>query len=1012
MITRLRQTKIYSTLANKEDSEKILPTVEKIVEYVSPLLQKIPENMPEFTLHDPAHSNKIIEIMDKIIPEVVIQNFNSIELSLLILSAYLHDIGMTCDRIEKEHIIENDQEFDILFKSNIDKYQKYEQYKSEQNHRAATFIQDQIFTEFLRRNHVKRSAKYILENLTEGKYELTYNDIPFYKLLIKICNAHGEPVKNLYDNNMFPKETLIGNHIINVQYLSLILRLADILDLDAERTPKVIYEFVNPENPISILEWKKHRAVIGSSINEKKILFEAECSSPEVERALKEFIDWIELERKETIELLQTYSSEETKKYFLTLEEPVTKERIYSDESYIYNDLKFNLDYQRIMSLLMGQKLYKDPTTALRELLQNSIDAIKVRQKVYENKSEQISPIITLNLFENTLSIEDNGIGMNKEIFENYFLQIGKSYYSSQNFYSQFNTLDVTSEFGIGILSTFMIANSITIDSRREPDDPLYPYEPIHFEIPAAQSFLVQKKGEKREIGTKIILNLKENNPLKNTLQLIEIIESLIPEFPFPILVKQNQDVVNYNKKNDFEIDVINHNIDFEDFLIKNQIDEYNWRKNYTHSLFSIDFENESDPQLQDIKGKLLIVNSNPINYYSTFNGSLSQRSFAVGYPETYKNKFYVQITDSIHSLFPKWLSYYSTLNLTRNACLSITPDRTDFTIDEKYKTLKTKIENKIINEFDGYLNSIQNTLGFDKTSKFINFLFVSGFFGIDLHEVRRGINISTNAKAFLLKWITVPVLSDQGEIIHIQLNKITDNENIGIIVNPVSEKNIPKLISFKSINNLQLVLLRNSHFLSHRDEELFLGLLGSTRDISSSIKTFLKPLAKNPIYLYRYKFQQVEKDLDHYQQTNISNSENIDDPGSVIFYIKDYTLSIYFNICSPFVNFLFKDLETKGYEKEVLKKQISNDLEQCIADSLNILKKSENIEDVKTAHSDYAHIALNEILNKDTKLLDNLNNIFSSLLKNAKDLKIVNENQEYTDLTHNELPWYWSKNI
>jgi hypothetical protein len=210
----------------------------------------------------------------------------------------------------------------------------------------------------------------------------------------------------------------------------------------------------------------------------------------------------------------------------------------------------------------------------------------------------------------------------------------------------------------------------------------------------------------------------------------------------------------------------------------------------------------------------------------------------------------------------------------------------------------------------------------------------------------------------------------------------------------------------------LQLVLLRNSHFLSHRDEELFLGLLGSTRDISSSIKTFLKPLAKNPIYLYRYKFQQVEKDLDHYQQTNISNSENIDDPGSVIFYIKDYTLSIYFNICSPFVNFLFKDLETKGYEKEVLKKQISNDLEQCIADSLNILKKSENIEDVKTAHSDYAHIALNEILNKDTKLLDNLNNIFSSLLKNAKDLKIVNENQEYTDLTHNELPWYWSKNI
>ncbi|QDZ60777.1 hypothetical protein EVD19_09105 [Elizabethkingia meningoseptica] len=366
----------------------------------------------------------------------------------------------------------------------------------------------------------------------------------------------------------------------------MILRLADILDLDAERTPKVIYEFVNPENPISILEWKKHRAVIGSSINDKKILFEAECSSPEVERALKEFIDWIEIERKETMELLQTYIPEETKKYFLTLKEPITQDRIYSDESYIYNDLKFNLDYQRIMSLLMGQKLYKDPTTALRELLQNSIDAIKVRQKVYENKVEQILPLIKIELFENTLSIEDNGMGMDKAIFENYFLQIGKSYYSSQIFYSRFNNLDVTSEFGIGILSAFMIANSIVIDSRREPDDPLSPYQPIYFEIPAAQSYLIQRKSEKREIGTKIILGLKENNPFKDSLQLVNIIQTIIPNSPFPIIIKQNEEEYLYEKKDVIKINKLEHNINFEDFIKQNRINDYDWINKYTHFSF------------------------------------------------------------------------------------------------------------------------------------------------------------------------------------------------------------------------------------------------------------------------------------------------------------------------------------------------------------------------------------------------------------------------------------------
>jgi molecular chaperone HtpG len=66
------------------------------------------------------------------------------------------------------------------------------------------------------------------------------------------------------------------------------------------------------------------------------------------------------------MELLKTYKSENSEKYFLLLEDEVTKNRIYSDGSYVYNDLMFSLDYQRIMSLLMGQKLYKDPTTALR----------------------------------------------------------------------------------------------------------------------------------------------------------------------------------------------------------------------------------------------------------------------------------------------------------------------------------------------------------------------------------------------------------------------------------------------------------------------------------------------------------------------------------------------------------------------------------------------------------------------------------------------------------------------
>ncbi len=206
----------------------------------------------------------------------------------------------------------------------------------------------------------------------------------------------------------------------------------------------MIYEFVNPKDPVSILEWKKHRSVIGRYITPTDVLFEAKCSSPEVERALKEFIYWIEVERKESIELLKNYADKISQKYRLELHNIIPDDRIKSDGSYIYNDLKFEIDHQRVMELLMGERLYKSPVFALRELLQNATDAIKVREEIYKTKAEQFIPQITIELTEDTLIVTDNGIGMDQAVFEKYFLQVGKSFYSSPVFYSRFPDVDVT----------------------------------------------------------------------------------------------------------------------------------------------------------------------------------------------------------------------------------------------------------------------------------------------------------------------------------------------------------------------------------------------------------------------------------------------------------------------------------------------------------------------------------------------------------------------------------------
>jgi Molecular chaperone, HSP90 family len=1006
-ILRLQKSKIFRELLVKENNDHQLSSkILIIVETVTPLLQRISENMPEFTLHDSSHSAKILEIMGKILPDEVLNNLNTIELSLLILSAYLHDIGMTCDKKEKEDIILSDDEYSILFKSNLDKFNKYEQYLNEKNHRAATFIQDQVFTEYLRRKHVERSANYISEHLSKGELSLVYNQIPFHKILIKVCDAHGEAVKHLYDTQKWPKQTLVGENIINVQFVALVLRLADIMDLDSERTPKVIYEFVNPEDPVSIIEWKKHRSILGTSIGTNQVLFEAECSSPEVERALRLFMDWIEIERKETIELLKTYSPEEKLRYFLLLNDPVTKDRIHSDGSYVYSDLTFNLDFHRIMSLLMGQKLYKDSTTAVRELMQNSLDAIKVRTRIFEDKTENFIPLIKITITDSIMIIEDNGVGMDESIFRDFFLQIGKSYYSSPKFYSKYSGVDVTSEFGIGILSVFMIASSITIESRKEPDNPNNPFTPIYYDIPTAHSFIIQRQGKRKGIGTSITLKLMDSNPFKNK-SAVNILEEIIPNPPFPILLNQVGLETNYiGKKVPLIPELVYNKEDMYEFLQHINYNDTEWRMPFTHSLLTIDFQSGPNAILE-IEGDLIIVNTNPVNYYGKLTGFISQRNFTVGYPETKEDIFEIKMTESILGLFPKWISGFSTLNLKGNSSLSISPERSDLIVDEKYKIIKSKIEQKIISAFRIHFDNFISHHGVDDFNKYMDFLYVSGFFGIDLGNRSEPSDIS---KSFLREYVTFPVLHDSGKVERVKAKDLFLKKNIGVINGRCRKESVQDLLKFKKENDLEIVILNATHYSSGRIESLFESLMGSRGHFLKPLKLLLKPLYYSTIKLVKHG------DIDYqnviYNEYGvidvISNSESIENDLPVVFTLRSNHIYPNYNATHPIISFLFINSNTT-FEFEKLRNNLTKGIVKALEKSSLELKESGNKDLMEVAFGNDTHEFTKGILKRDPKLIDRLNTVFEELHTKAKFLKLIDDLTQTPKLTPADLPWHWS---
>ena len=90
------------------------------------------------------------------------------------------------------------------------------------------------------------------------------------------------------------------------------------------------------------------------------------------------------------------------------------------EPKYIYRETKFNLSKRQVIDLLMGTKLYGNPEVALRELLQNSIDACLLRKAQEKQWGNLYCPRIDVKYYtedkDMILEVEDNGTGMDQYI--------------------------------------------------------------------------------------------------------------------------------------------------------------------------------------------------------------------------------------------------------------------------------------------------------------------------------------------------------------------------------------------------------------------------------------------------------------------------------------------------------------------------------------------------------------------------------------------------------------------
>ena len=221
---------------------------------------------------------------------------------------------------------------------------------------------------------------------------------------------------------------------------------------------------------------------------------------------------------------------------------------------------QFKAESKKLLDLMI-HSIYTNKEIFLRELISNASDAIdklyylSLTDKKLKVKKEDLKINLAFDKENRTITITDNGIGMNKAELEKNLGTIAESgslLFKTENEHKK--DIDVIGQFGVGFYSAFMVSKEVEVISKKYDEDKFHLWKSS-----GTSGYSIDDIDTDGDFSTKIVLYLKDDTDEENYSEYLDqyklqtIVKKYSNYITYPIVMNVTKSVLKEGSKDEYE---------------------------------------------------------------------------------------------------------------------------------------------------------------------------------------------------------------------------------------------------------------------------------------------------------------------------------------------------------------------------------------------------------------------------------------------------------------------------